>query len=440
MIIFEILQNIAYRLNGNDKRYTYYRKLLKNIYCNREQIESIQNVAIVNLIEHAYSQSPYYKELFDKNAIDPKSIKTASDLSKLPELTKRLVKQNVELLKTNDAYGSKLKRITSGGSTGFQAEVYISPYYEQISRAASLRNNTMCGWFPFDKAVWLWGSPIEHLQIQKGYKARIGSLINRRLLLNTYKYDSREFPVWFDKICKYGPKVIYGYASTLLEFSKFLLENKLYAPSIKVVVSTTEKLQERETIASAFRCHVVDQYGCREVLAVGIEEKPGEMLITDDVVVVSVNKQSEILLTALYSYGFPLINYKVGDTAEIVSEQGAISNEPFRKMHLKIGRITDNFLTYEGKTVSSSAFSVYLSTLRLEIQQHQIVQRDYKNFIINYIPEEYTSRDNYAKKMNMALEEYFGENLLVAYNKVDKIPIEKSGKRLMFKRAFKLDS
>ena len=439
MKIFEILQNIAYRLNGNDKRYIYYRKLLKNIKCNRQQINNNQSVAIVNLIEHAYLQSPYYKELFDKNAIDPKSIKTASDLKKLPELTKSIVKQNVELIKTNDKYGRKLKRITSGGSTGFQAEVYISPYYEQISRAATLRNNAMCGWFPSDKTVWLWGSPIEHAQTQQGLKARIGSLMNRRLLLNAYKYDSREFPAWYEAICKYNPKVVYGYASTLLEFSKFLLENKFYAPSIKIVVSTTEKLQGRETIASAFRCRVVDQYGCREVLAVGIEKDSGEMLIADDVVVVNVNEKSEILLTALYSYGFPLINYKVGDTAEILSEQRNGSNTPFRKMHLKIGRITDNFLTEDGKTVSSSAFSVYLSTLTLEIQQHQIIQNNYKDFTINYIPETYTNSDDYAKKMSIALEEYFGKNILITYNKIDKIPIEKSGKRLMFKRTFRLD-
>jgi len=66
-----------------------------------------------------------------------------------------------------------------------------------------------------------WGAPYEHEQIQGSIKAKIGLALNRRLLLNAYKYSQKHFPIWAAKIEKYKPKVLYGYASIILEFANF---------------------------------------------------------------------------------------------------------------------------------------------------------------------------------------------------------------------------
>ena len=66
-----------------------------------------------------------------------------------------------------------------------------------------------------------------------------------------------------------------------------------------MVVSSCDKLLERETIAKAFNCNVYDQYGCREIVAIGIETKPTEMVFTDDTTIVNTNENDEFLLTSL---------------------------------------------------------------------------------------------------------------------------------------------
>ena len=44
-----------------------------------------------NLLTYAFENVTYYKELFEKNNIDPKDINTRDDLEKLPLLTKSIV-------------------------------------------------------------------------------------------------------------------------------------------------------------------------------------------------------------------------------------------------------------------------------------------------------------------------------------------------------------
>jgi len=347
--------------------------------------------------------------------------------------------ENMEKLKTSDKFGKSLQRVTSGGSTGVQTTIYKSAYFIQKSRAATLRNNQLVGWLPSDKSAWIWGSPIEHENLFSSFIINIGIYINNRIILNAYKYSFNDFPKWYKRLIKFKPKVLYGYASIILEFAKYLLESELTIPSIKIVVTTSEKLNEREIIGLAFNCNVYDQYGCREILSIGIEIEPKKMILTDDVTILNINEKNEILLTSLFSYGFPLINYKVGDTG-IIENPGQTSNRyPFPQMSLEIGRTTDNFLTEDNNIVSSTALSTYLSTLNLGIKQHQIIQTSLDDFTINYIPTKDLVHEDYQNKIKIVLHEYFGPNISFIFKALEKIPVEKSGKYLMFKRIFNLE-
>jgi len=430
---------MSYRLLLNDNRFKHYKTLKDNTQIGRSELIRSQNENLQKLITHAYENTIYYKELFDSNKLNPYNIKTNEDLMLIPPLTKEIIANNIDSLKSNDKFGKKLLKVTSGGSTGVQAVIYKSRFFDEVSRGSWLRNNSLIGWMPNDKSVWFWGSPIEHAAQKKSIIAKIGIFLNRRIILNAYKYSSNDFPKWYKDISKFKPKVVFGYSSIILEFSQFLIANDLLLPTVKLVVSTTEKLNNREIIEKAFRCNVYDQYGCREIVAIGIETKKDEMLLTDDVVLLNTNTSNEILLTALYSFGFPLINYQVGDTGNITNQHQLDNNFPFPIFNLKVGRITENFINQDKIKISSSAFSTYLSTLNLEIKQHQFIQNNYKSFTVNFITKHTSNIESYKFQVQKCLEEYFGDNLLIEFNNVDCIESEISGKRLMFKRTFLLN-
>ncbi|MCP4504651.1 MAG: hypothetical protein GY822_32505, partial [Deltaproteobacteria bacterium] len=184
----------------------------------------------------------------------------------------------------------------------------------------------------------------------------------------------------------YQPTTLYGYSSIILELSKYIIKHNLVVNQLQRVVSTTEKFESRDIIETAFGCPVYDQYGCREMPAIAIESEPGVMRVTDDVIALISNSKKQFLGTALHSYGFPLINSKIGDCGVIYTDNDTFDNVPFLILNLTISRVTDNFCNQDGSIISSSSISTYLSTLELRIIQHQIIQKNYKMFIVNYIP------------------------------------------------------
>lgn len=438
MRIRDIISSIIYRVFKKDKRFIYYSFFMKNLELNRSEIVEKQTLSIKKLISHAYYNTDYYKEVFDNNNILPEDIKTKEDLNKIPELTKDLLSNNIEKIKSKDVFGQNLIRITTGGSSGIQTVLFYSKYYQEVSHGVWLRNNSIINWNPNDKVVWFWGSPIDHISPRNKLISKLASLINRRLIINTSNFSKNDLHNTFIKILKFKPKVIYGYASYILEFSQFLIDNNYLIPSVKIVVTTAEKLKNRNTIKKAFKCKVYDQYGCREIIAIGIEADEGEMYNTDDFVIQDKNINNELVLTSLYSYGFPLINYKPGDTGGEVFEKETTSLLPFPCMNLKIGRETDNFLKKNNVIVSSSALSTYLSTLDLKIIRHQIIQKSYNDFTVNYVSKTTTSISNYTEIMTRTLKLYFNEDIDITFQQVSSIKHEDSGKLLMFKRTFNL--
>ena len=57
--------------------------------CSAEEIAAFQNERIAETLAYVEEHSPYYKELFKKNNIDIKSVKTIADLQKIPVTTKQ---------------------------------------------------------------------------------------------------------------------------------------------------------------------------------------------------------------------------------------------------------------------------------------------------------------------------------------------------------------
>ena len=105
MKLFEKIQRIVFTL-CNDFRYKYYDSLLKNLELSREEMIALQNELIKKLVMHAYYQTKYYRELFDKEKIIPEEIVTKEDLRKIPVLTKSIIRENINEIKSKDSYGN----------------------------------------------------------------------------------------------------------------------------------------------------------------------------------------------------------------------------------------------------------------------------------------------------------------------------------------------
>ena len=124
--IKKILRPLIYKLPNKYRYGKYYRDFYKQIddffQLPLEEKRKIQLKKIQEIVEYAYFNVPYYKELFDKNNISYK-INSFEEFEKIPYLTKDIIRNNLDKLKSKE----KIKniKVTTGGTTGMPMEFYL---------------------------------------------------------------------------------------------------------------------------------------------------------------------------------------------------------------------------------------------------------------------------------------------------------------------------
>ena len=438
------LQKILYYLARDKTLSYYYSFFIKNLSLSKSEMTVLQNKLINNLITHAYTFSPYYRSIMDKQGLVPEDITCKDDLLKLPILTKSIMRENLDTIKTTDSFGKNLSKDTSSGSTGNQAILFKSPYYQQMSNAALLRCFYMTGWDRDHKSVWLWNDIFDNKRLRESIKAKTGLLINRIMIIDTIQRQESDFIQYVQQIHRFKPRVMFGNARMILEFAKYVIAKNIKLESIQLVVTSVEKLDKRHMISQAFNnSPVYDLYSSRECHGMAVELREGIFAVADDHVAINLHEDNMFTITALHSYGFPLINYQIGDRGIFLSEttpekEPDIKN-PFSTLSLKIGRFSEDFLTKNGSRICGTALMTNIASAELNASEQQIIQTGYSDFIVNYVADK-DINPKYQDILRTMLRKYFGDDCSVTFNSTKEIPLEQSGKKLLCKCTFLLDN
>ncbi len=403
---------------------------------SRKEMIDLQNSLIKKLISHAYHHTRYYKELMDSLNLKPNDISCKEDLKKLPQLTKSIIRQNTNNLISNDKYSKKLFKVATSGSTGTHTVIYKSHFYYQMNYAALLRCFMITGNKWRDRSVYFWSDPNKNCTVLKIWKNKVLSFLDRTIRFDTESYDENDFNDFFLRIRKFKPKMVFGKPTVILSFSKFLLVNSLKIDSVERIITTSSKLRDRNLIEEAFGASVYDLYSSAECYGIAIESEPNLMHVADDNVVLNINENGEFIITPLHSYGFPLINYRIGDFGtDLAKNTLPKSDLPFTEIRLIIGRTMDIFITSDGRCVSGGNIMDDVSKDDLEVEQQQFIQTDYEQFVINFVSE-LKPNEKYEKSIRSKFKKQFGENITITFNQIDTIKPKNGGKVLCCKRTF----
>jgi phenylacetate-CoA ligase len=426
----KIIIPLAYYFKG-DFRYYYYKKYKKNLKLSNDEIKKYQLIRLQKLIHHAYDTVPYYTKLFDEMKLKPEDIKTLNDIKKIPLLDKKTILKNLDQLKSNKKY--KLEECVSGGSSGNPVTVFKDKRYYEISRAVWMRDFSTIGFQPGEKSAWLWGSDLEIQPLKKLLRNRILWWINRRILFNTFRFNEQDLEKWLlNDFNKFKPDFILGYASSLYQIAKYIKDKKLKIHQVKKIISTAEKIQNRDFIEEVFNCKVVDHYGCREVITIAIEDENCIMHSSDDFLFVEIGKNNQILLTPLESYGMPLLRYVNGDIGLKKNNQEKGNNQfLFEEFNLSIGRMTEYLYTKDNEILMGAIIGHTAAEQKLVIGEFQIVQKTIGNIEIKIVKNSNTNNED-INKLKKIIVNLLGETKIFI-NYVNEYPLEMSGKKLNYK-------
>jgi phenylacetate-CoA ligase len=404
---------------------------------DRAQVQEIQWQLLSELLEHAEKNVPYYREMFRTLGIQSRDVRNMNDFSRLPILTKDIIRERQRELVREDVPFDSLHEHHSGGSTGVPLTFYRERSYVDISEAGTFRNWMQSGWQPGEMVAFFWGGN-ERLYKMPKWQFRVRQHMRRLYQFDPFFSGPEEMDEWLRIWPSLGARIAHGYASTIARFCEHI-ENagKPIAP-LRGVFTTAEKLfpKQRDTISRVFGCNVYDCYGSSEVQNIAAECGHGRMHVNADFVVLEtehsspgLNDQAKpFLVTSVWNYAMPFIRYRNEDCGSLIEGECECGNG-FALMELNISRVSDNFVLPNGRVVHGEFFThlMYGSEGISTFQFHQTATDHITIWVVPSVGSVEARRRTLLSAVDQ-VRALSPEELTVEVRETDNIPLSSAGK------------
>lgn len=415
----------------------HFKLLMKSEWWSESDLIEYQNEKLRNLITHAYSNVPYYRELFDERKLKPADIKGRGDLHKIPILTKEIIRKNFPHKIVDKNYSSKLiVPHKSSGSTGEPLQYYVSKDAYSFNIACNLRGWYWMGYKLGDKFIKI-------SQYERPPQKQLQDIFLRTKYMSSAKLDEEKFRNFIKIFNKYNPKIIRCYPDPLYFIAKYMEKEGFKSPGNLECITTTGNVllpNVRKTIEKQFNKKIYDSYRCEggpnafenpshELYISSMEYGISEIL--SDSKEVLPGQKGKHVVTDLQNYAMPFIRY---DSQDIVVK--GTKKCPSGRQHLTFekieGRESDILITPSGKYIIVLHFVDYFDRFD-SIEKFQIYQEAIDVFEFRLM-----TNNKYNSKVDNEIydywKEYLGPDVKIIIKKVDEIMLTHSGKRRLLIR------
>ena len=413
----------------------YYREIEKMISWNKAEIEKWRTLKLQNLIQHAYNNTIYYRDLFDSNKINPNEIRSIEDLSQVPPLTKELAKDNYKNIIPTNISSIKYIDKNTGGSSGDPFNYLLDKRSWSYVVASNWYNWEKIGYKMGNKFIALGSSSILPSGNKSSLKHDIYYWLRGKKPINAMNMSKEESKKHLMYIKKKKFQYIYGYASSIFLLAKAAIDNNIDGTFIKGCISTSEILTDyyRKTIKEAFNCDIIDNYGAADggINAFKVNESDFNVgynsLVRVGEKVNNVENCGILQVTDLYNYAMPFINYELGDSVIISNDNhndynGQIISKVF-------GRVSDVIELSNGNVLTGPGFTIFFKDI--DVEAYSIKQTGALELKIQIKENPYYKPEN-DKLIVQTMKKYAGSECKIVIQKVDKFDVPKSGKRKYF--------
>ena len=363
--------------------------------------------------KYSYENFKFYKEWKKRHDL-PGTINSIDDLKLFPDLTKKDIQNNYEII-FDDL--KKIQIISTGGSSGEPTKYPTNKKQKDNEYANTYLGKYWWGVEPLDSLLMFWGH--SHL-FGNGLKGKFNSwkrsffdyLINT-IRFSAYNMTDSTLVKNTNEIKHINPKAIIGYTSLISKMSKTIKANNLSIgdkTNLRGVICTSETVSDYDIdiISDAFNCSVIIEYGMAECGVIAYSKKHTDNLVLFwDSFIATENHNSILNITTLYDRAFPLINYKTDDIV-ITKKKYKKSVLSFKKI---VGRSNDVLkikVNEEIIEVHSELFTHLLKAIS-GIINFQITQKKDLSIFVRYV----------CNDKNHKVKELFIYELEREYLKVD---------------------
>ena len=361
-------------------------------FWDRNRILDYQFDKFLRLLHHAYRFVPYYRELLKKEKLDLKDIKEPGDITKIPVLTKKIVRQQHDKLIAENVNPGDFVTVVTGGTTGPPLKVLRDRQDTSFTWGAFYRWYNWMGIQPGDRITKIWGTPtVINKPFKRYFWSAVKNFYYNRQHINSFNLNQGTLPSVVRRVNKFKPVLIRGYLSALIQMAEYVRDQNIKDfHRAKAISSTTETLfpSFRDLLERTFDTPLYDQYGCGECNSIAFDRNDGnglyiamehaliEILDNDDMD--AGYSEGRLIMTNLDNFAMPFIRYENGDTACRGSREHA-SEVNLDLLKRISGRTADTILLKDGSRVHGVFFTDILNELFTThpefIHRFQVYQR-----------------------------------------------------------------
>lgn len=411
-----------------------YRLTKKIRGYSEEERQCWQNVHLYQLVEYAYNNTKYYNRLLKQEGLLPEDIKSIDDLSKLPVLTKEIIKENLNDIISNNIATIPHKKSATGGSSGDPLIYYQDHRSWSMCNANNIINWERVGYNYGDKYIAL-GSTSIFVNNHTSFKHKIYYSLKNKIGLNGINMSDNVCKEYINIIRKRKIRFLYGYASSIYLLAKYALLNNENL-DIQTCFPTSEILKDyfRSTIINAFHCEILDCYGANDGGINAFDRTGGFFEVGYNCIVRIENSDQKgpapALLTDLFNFAMPLINYKLGDEIQIDESINVYYPYNGQIINKVLGRTSDIIQLENGNTLTGPGFTILFKDLPIE---HYCIKKVGINTIECSIVKLSDFTQYHEDIIRTTFNKQMGKNTSIIIKYTTEIPLTKSGKRQYFK-------
>lgn len=423
--------------------YPLYKFLMKNQWRKKDELQKQQTLDLQKIVRFSYESVPFYRRHFNSANIKPEDVKTISDLEKIPPITK------TDILSDSKAFipvGMKrnFHRAYTAGTTGTPMHFRVSHNDYTLGVTIWYRALSAAGYAIGDRMAILTGSALMP-DMRYEILVRAHEIARNVRFLSAYYMDDKRLAGYLGQLVSWKPAFLRGYPSALNDFAKFLDREGLEVPSLKAVITTSEKLfpQVRKKLEDVFDTRVFDQYGADDGGVSTAECEHQRMHINTERSIMEIvdedyNQidagQGKVLATSLKNYAMPFLRYELGDEA-IASDEKCPCGRGLPVIEEILGRTVSTLITPDGTPIHGWFFGWLLIEFGEAIRQYKITQVSRTNIEVLIVPgKDFT--ENIIQKIQ-SLAHAKCKDWKVDVSLVDEIPVSKSGKRIFIESKVK---
>jgi len=419
---------------------TVLKSLMESQFWSEDEMHQYRLLKLQRLIDHAYNNVPYYRDLFTKNDIHPTDIKSLDDIKKIPVLTKEIARENQKRLLAENISMNNIKVGKTGGTTGAPLEIFKDTNDRSFAWASYYRWYSWLGIRKEEKVLTLWGTGrVIKIPLKNRIQDYLSTRLENNIVLDAFSMSNRNIDSYYQKVIKTDPVLLKGYFSALIMLAGYMKDNNLPPnKNLKAVCGTSETILpfHRELLQNTFKVPVYDQYGSGEASAIAYECPAHKGLhVNEEHVIVEcldingntlIDAPGRVVVTALDNYIMPIIRYDNGDIASLYSGECTCGVKSHLMSHID-GRTFDVITLKDG----SKANGVFFSNLFYEvdittkmINRFQVFQ--HKNGSVDFLLETTNGIPSSALERLRSSLQIFFDNFTIT--QVPFIPSEENGK------------